>query len=156
MTTYAAFLRGIMPMNPNMRNEKLRSVFESLGLENVRSVIASGNLIFETDRKDVVKMEGEIEKALASKLNIKCPTFIRSQKELEAIIKKDPFKGGIHSRESYLVVTFLNKKPREIFNIIDLSKGPNPEFMNKLEKEHGKEITTRTWKTIQRMVEKMR
>jgi hypothetical protein len=28
MKQYVAFLRGIMPSNPNMRNEKLRGVFE--------------------------------------------------------------------------------------------------------------------------------
>lgn len=42
MTTYVALLRGIVPLNPNMRNEKLRGVFEKLGFTNVRTVISSG------------------------------------------------------------------------------------------------------------------
>lgn len=34
MHRYAALLRGIGPGNPNMRNDKLRGVFEGLGLES--------------------------------------------------------------------------------------------------------------------------
>ena len=48
MTKYIAFLRGIGPGNPNMRNEKLRGAFEELGFKNVQSVISSGNVIFDS------------------------------------------------------------------------------------------------------------
>jgi uncharacterized protein (DUF1697 family) len=51
-------------MNPNMRNEKLRGVFEGLGLTNVKTVISSGNVLFESPREDVPALEAEIEDAL--------------------------------------------------------------------------------------------
>lgn len=53
MTTYVALLRGILPLNPNMHNQKLRGVFEKLGFSNVHTVISSGNVIFETNSKNV-------------------------------------------------------------------------------------------------------
>src|SRR4051812_30410175 len=93
--SYAAFLRGIMPTNPNMRNEKLRGVFESLGFSNVQTVISSGNVIFESTSKDkdVAKLEITIEKALTAKLGINSTTIIRSKNDLEKLIASDPFKG---------------------------------------------------------------
>lgn len=161
MTQYAALLRGIMPTNPNMRNEKLRGVFESLGFSNVQTVISSGNVIFEyepaksNESEDIPLLEARIEKALADQLGIKSTTFIRSKKELESIIKKDPFKGTVHNKETYLIVTFLKKKPRELYATIDLTKDRTPNFMADIEKTHGKEVTTRTWKTVERILKKM-
>ncbi len=144
-----------MPTNPNMRNEKLRSVFESLGFANVQTVISSGNVIFETNLKDIPAQEAIIEKALTKQLGITSGVFIRSQKDLKTLIKKDPFKGAEHNQKSYLIVTFLKKKPHVLFNTVDLSKAKTADFMRQIEKEFGKENTTRTWKTIQRMLKKM-
>lgn len=156
MTTYAAFIRGIMPMNPNMRNKKLKAEFESLGFSNVKTVIASGNVIFESESRDKTMMENMIGTTLQKNLGFKGTTFIRSKKDLEKIIKKDPFKGTVHSRQSYLIVTFLKKKPFEIFTATNVAEEKTPNFMSQIEKEYGKEITTRTWKTVERMVAKMK
>jgi uncharacterized protein (DUF1697 family) len=155
MVTYAAFIRGIMPMNPNMRNEKLRGVFEKLGFSDVQTVIASGNVIFKSELKDKTKLENDIQSALFKNLGFLGTTFIRSRDDLEKIIKKNPFKGATHSKETYLVVTFLKQKPGEFFNTINVSGPRAPEFMRNIEKEFGKNITTRTWKTIERMLSKM-
>lgn len=155
MTRYVALLRGIMPTNPNMRNEKLRDVFESLGFSNVRTLISSGNVLFESKTVDMIAQEKKIEKALFDQLGIKSPAFIRSEAELARLIKKDPFKGMAHGPKSYLIVSFLRKKPSELFNVLDLAKARTPEVMRDIEKEHGKEVTTRTWKTVQRIAAKM-
>ncbi|MDB5238974.1 MAG: hypothetical protein JWO00_309 [Candidatus Parcubacteria bacterium] len=155
MAIYAAFIRGIMPTNPNHANAKLRAVFEGLGFTNVRTVITSGNILFESDSKSVAALESKIEKALSAELGITGAAHVRSKQDLEALIKKDPFKGKSHSRETYLIVTFMKEKPRQTFNTIKVTEGEPPKFMNDLEKKYGKTITTRTWKTIGRIVDKM-
>lgn len=155
MTKYVALLRGIRPTNPNMRNDKLRGVFEKLGFRNVQTVISSGNVVFESASKSVPALEKKIETALPAQLGFTSMTIIRSQAELERLVAKDPFKGATHDRNSYLIVTFLKKKPREIYTVIDTRKTRTPDFMVKLEKQYGKEITTRTWKTIGRILAKM-
>ncbi len=155
MTTYAAFIRGIMPMNPNMRNEKLRMVFENLGYSHVQTVISSGNVLFQSASKNIPELETEIEAALTEHLGFSNAVIIRSQEELEKILKKDPFKGATHSKETYLIVTFLKEKPREVFTVINVDGPRTPEFMKEAEKKYGKEITTRTVKTIERIVKKM-
>jgi len=154
MTKYAAFLRGIMPSNPNMRNEKLRQVFERLGFSNVKTVISSGNVIFESPAKSTVKLEADIEKALLKELQIQSPAFIRSQKELDSLLKKEPFKKVAHSRETYQLVTFLRKKPHQIFTTINVIENEASRFMVDLEKKYGKDLTSRTWKTVERIAAK--
>lgn len=64
MTKYVALLRGIAPTNLNMRNDKLRGVFEKLAFENVKTVISSGNVIFESPSRRAKKLEETIEAAL--------------------------------------------------------------------------------------------
>jgi len=177
MTKYVALLRGIAPTNPNMRNDKLRGVFEKLGFANVTTVISSGNVVFESPSRSVRKLEDRIEEALPKELRFKSTTIIRSQKQLQQLVDKNPFKSLEHSPKSSLNVTFLKKKrkidikfPYEIDNrdytlvgmydgaicsVIDLTSAKTPNLMLWLEKQFGKEITTRTWKTVERILTTM-
>jgi uncharacterized protein (DUF1697 family) len=177
MTKYVALLRGIAPTNPNMRNDKLRGVFEELGFANVKTVVSSGNVVFESPSRSVRKLEDRIEEALPKELGFKSTTIIRNQKQLQQLVDKNPFKSREHSQKSSLNVTFLKKKrkidikfPYEIDNrdytllgmydgaicsVIDLTSAKTPDLMLWLEKKFGKEITTRTWKTVERILKAM-
>jgi len=177
MTRYVALLRGIAPTNPNMRNDKLRGVFENLGFSNVKTVISSGNVIFESPSRSVKKLEEIIETALPEQLGFTSTTIIRSQGQLQRLVDKNPFKGMEHSQTSSLNVTFLKKKRRTdikfphkidhrdyellgmydgaICSVIDLTSAKTPDLMVWLEKKLGKEITTRTWKTVERILKAM-
>ncbi len=155
MHTYVALLRGIMPTNPNMKGEKLAKVFESLGFKNVATVIASGNVVFRTNSKNVKALESKIEKTLPEQLHFKSTTIIRSREELEQLVKRNPFKGIEDRKPNYLVVTFFKDRKKELCTVIDLGEGKTPDFMRGIEKKHGKEITTRTWKTVGRILKAM-
>lgn len=177
MTKYAALLRGIGPSNPNMRNEKLRGVFEDLGFQNVRTVISSGNVLFETQSRNVKELEAIIEKALPEQLGFTSTTIICSKEELQLLVDKKPFKDLKDTPESKLNVTFLKNEPKKelefpyraenkgftvlcihddvIFSAVDLTRTKTPDLMRWLEKEFGKEITTRTWKTVGRILKKL-
>lgn len=66
MTTWAALLRGVNVNGITIRSAELRELFESLGYESVRTILASGNVVFETDAaKGTLKRT--IEKALADR-----------------------------------------------------------------------------------------
>jgi uncharacterized protein (DUF1697 family) len=155
MKTYVALLRGIMPMNPNMRGEKLKGVFESLGFKNVMTVIASGNVIFDTQAKDMLALETKIEKALTAQLGFKSATIVRSKEELENLVKKNPFKGVKDEKPNYLVVTFFKENKKEACTVINLDNNSGSDFMRDIEKKHGKDLTSRTWKTVGRILAKM-
>jgi uncharacterized protein (DUF1697 family) len=158
---YVALLRGIGPSNPNMHPQKLKWCFEKLGFKNVKAVISSGNVVFESNLKNVPVLETKIEKALPKFLKFKSTTIIRSQEELQRLVDKDPFRGRKHNNKTYLVVTFLKNKPskklkydRVVCNIVNLTSERTPDIMTRMEKEFGKEITTRTWKTVERILSK--
>ena len=155
MTTYVALLRGIMPMNPNMRSEKLQSFFKSLGFTNVHTVIASGNVVFDSPSKSTAALEKKIEKALPQKLGFTSTAIVRSRAELEKFVAKDAFKGVEDKKPNYLIVTFFKDRKAELCTVIDLGTGGTPDFMRNVEKKHGKNITTRTWKTVTRILQKM-
>lgn len=174
---YVALLRGIGPGNPNMRNDKLRAVLESLGFENVQTVISSGNVLFESNSKDVKTLQDKIEMAWPEKLAFTSTTIIRSQQQLKELIQVDPFVGLEHGTKSYLLVTFFKHrtnvgfklpyqpadKPYKLigmydnalFTVTDNSQMPTTDLMSWLEKQFGKEITSRTWLTVQRILKKM-
>jgi uncharacterized protein (DUF1697 family) len=177
MTKYVALLRGIAPTNPNMRNDKLRGVFEKLGFENIKTVISSGNVIFESPSRSARKLEETIENALPEHLGFTSTTILRSQGQVQKLVDRNPFQGMEHSQKSSLNVTFLKKKRRSdikfphkidnrdyeilgmvdgaICSVIDLTGAKTPDLMLWLERQFGKEITTRTWKTVERILKAM-
>jgi uncharacterized protein (DUF1697 family) len=152
---YVALLRGIGPTNPNMHPQKLKAFFEGLGFRKVRTVIASGNVVFESPSRNVAALEAKIEKALPKKLGFSSTAIVRSKAELEKLIKKNPFKGVEDKKPKYLLVTFFKARTPELCSVLNVDDTHTPEFMRSLDKKHGKGITSRTWKTIHRIVKKM-
>jgi len=164
-------------MNPNMRNEKLRGVFEMLGFEGVQTVISSGNVLFESPSRAVRSLETMIEEAIREQLGFTSATIIRSHQRLSRLLAENPFGKTEDTPITRLQVTFLKKKQRtdlklpyrsrqkgysiismngnEIFSAVDLTGATTPDLMARLEKEFGKEVTTRTWKTVDRIVKRM-
>ena len=177
MIKYAALLRGIGPGNPNMQNDKLRGVFEDLGFQDVKTVISSGNVLFSSSAKNVKKLEELIEKALPENLGFNSTTIIKSEEDLKKLAGLNPFKGMEHTAKTSLNVTFLKNDPattikfpirsekgdykvlglfcNAICSVVDLTTGKTPNLMSWLEKEFGKQITTRTWKTVEKILKAM-
>ena len=168
---YVAFLRGIGPSNPNMHGSKLKMAAEAVGFKNVQTLLASGNVIFESDSADQAQIEAKLEQIWPAKLGFNSRTIVRSQAQLQALVDKDPYKGAEHSnKKTYLLVTFFKSPPETppaknyysvsgvnaLCSTIDSSQLGTPDFMAKIDKQYGKDqITSRTYKTIQRILAKM-
>lgn len=179
VSRYVALLRGITPSNPAMTNDRLRGVLEDLGLEQVGSVLASGNIVFTAPEQDVPALEARIQHALQETLGIAGGTIVRELSELRGLLDRDPFEGLTHGRGTYLTVTFrkdgserpvdlptepdpltrvvgFDEPTRAFLAVIDNSDaGRTPDFMAWLDRTYGKDITTRTWLTVQRVVRKL-
>lgn len=179
MTKYAAMIRGIGPMNPNMRGEKLAEAFESCSFSNVRPFLASGNVLFESDITDTDKLETLAEEALPRLLGFEREVFIRSAEDLQKIVDANPFGELKHenSGKTYLTLTFFKTPPQDLPKlpykpegkafelvanvngalccVVDLTTGKTPDLMAWLERQYGKHLTTRTWSTLTRMLTKL-
>jgi uncharacterized protein (DUF1697 family) len=85
----------------------LRALCEKEGFTNVRTYIASGNVLF-TSRLAAEKVKAKLEKTLAKRLGKHFPVMLRSADELKAIVKGNPFPDVPANR---LLVMFLDEAP---------------------------------------------
>lgn len=110
---YIAFLRGINVGGSHaVRMEPLRAVLTALGLRNVETFIASGNVIFDATGK-AAPIERRIEECLEREFGFAIPTFLRTAAEVAAVAAHKPFRGlGVLPPGAMLQVGFL-KAPLE-------------------------------------------
>lgn len=168
---YVLFLRGINVGGKKVSMEELRQLLESFGYKNVRTLLNSGNAVFDsriTDRSKLIQLiETELEKKFGSTIRI----MIRSSDEIQTLIKANPFKDISVTPNTRLYITFLSDKPThtlkipyespekdfkilkvthgEVISVLTLSPARRtPEAMSIIEKEFGKYVTTRNWNTV--------
>jgi uncharacterized protein (DUF1697 family) len=107
---YIALLGGINAGGHRVKMDHLRGLFQALGLLNVATFIASGNVIFETATDDVRSLQTRIEHHLTQELGYLVPTFIRSTQELADIAGYQPFPAlDISDTTSTLSIMFLSE-----------------------------------------------
>lgn len=174
---YVALIRGVGPGNPNQSNRNLKRVCEGLGYGEVEPVISSGNVIFETDSTDVEALENELEKAWKRELGFERATMVRSQNDLERLVAMEPFGDRKHGSETYLLTTFarsplehdfefpyrpdgkdyvlVGSTRREVFSVLDNTGPTTSDLMGWLDRQFGENITSRTWLTVSRILNRM-
>ena len=91
MKKYIAFLRAINVGGHTVKMDHLRSLFVKMKFKNPETFIASGNVLFGSDKSDISRLEDEIEKHLLNALGYEVATFIRTPSELQQIVDFKPF-----------------------------------------------------------------
>lgn len=165
---YAAFLRGVSPMNAKMP-DLVRS-FEAAGFSDVKTVLASGNVVFSASRTSETTLAKRAEAAMQAELGYGFSVIVRSVDDLRAMLVSDPFSSFRLGRDAKRVVTFLKRPPKsKLRTPIEFDEarilcvkdshvftayvpGPRgPVFMRLIEKTFGKDVTTRTWDTVKKV-----
>jgi len=90
MKKFCAFLRGVNVKGTTMKMVDVCKVFSDAGMENVLSVLASGNILFQSD-KNAVELKKILEKAMSDHFSYEAFLFIKNEKEIDDIFKNDPF-----------------------------------------------------------------
>jgi uncharacterized protein (DUF1697 family) len=112
MALYVAFLRGMNLGKRRIKNDELRSEFEQLGFAGVATFRASGNVVFESDRKSEAELIETIEAGLAEGLGYDVPVFLRSGAEVTMIAAQEPFEAKrVAASKGKLQITLLSKRP---------------------------------------------
>lgn len=92
MSTYIALLRGVNVGGITIRSVELREVFESLGLTEVRTVLASGNVAFASSTREArPALKRRIEQALGDRFGYDAWILLLTVDELEAVVAAFPF-----------------------------------------------------------------
>lgn len=125
---YVALLRGINVGGKNMiKMETLRATFASLGFENVKSYINSGNLIFETTKTDDGKLAKKIHDAIEKDFGFDISVMVRPMAEIKEVVASDPFAGQFESHKD-VHVFFLNEKLTDAQEAFLLEQGNDNEL----------------------------
>ncbi len=109
--TYAAFLRGInVGGNKKVAMAELRQMFADIGFGEVKTLLQSGNVVFESSEEAEV-LEAKLCEETEKQLNVKCDYFVRSSQQLEEAVAANPFTREAKDDPSHLIVVFLRESP---------------------------------------------
>ena len=121
---YVAFLRGInVGGHKALTMAALRAAFEAMSLENVRTIQASGNVLFDAggktsarerdartgEQEDVESLAARIDDGLRQAFGYRIGVIVRRLPDLERLVKSDPFQGVTVTPDTRLYVTFLSR-----------------------------------------------
>jgi uncharacterized protein (DUF1697 family) len=168
MSTAISILRGInVGGKRKVPMEALKKCYESLGFQNVKTYIQSGNVIFDYKGGDTQGLAEMLERGIRETFGFEVTVVIRSKEEMLRVIRGFPFTS---EEEDFAHVTFLSKTPASVpIEEIDMALGkgerfsvsgkevylfcPNGYGRTKLtnslfEKKLNVAATTRNWRTV--------
>lgn len=169
MERYAAFLRGVNLGRRTVKSADLKAAFEALGFQHVKTLLASGNVLFDVEEEK--GLQARIEAQLEKQFGFVVGTVLRKVGDLQAVAGSDPFGGRKENEEQKLYVMLLAEPlPKELklagiagdFEIAGTGRreiyvvayrkpsGRYGEGMGSLEKQlpKGTLVTTRNWNTL--------
>ena len=112
MTTHIAFLRAInVAGHQAVSMADLRAFFEELGFEDVRTLLQTGNVVFRGGTKSGDALERLLEAESAKRLDLSTTYLVRTAKEWEAVVAKNPFPDEGVRDPGHLVVLVLKDAP---------------------------------------------
>lgn len=155
----------------NCKMPDLKRCLEDAGFTNVKTVIASGNVVFDSRKTAESSLERKVEAAIKKGLGREFLTCVRSVDYLQKMLDMNPYSDFKLKVGSKRVVTFRRdntsvdlKLPFELDNArmlrlvgqelfsVYVPSPKSPAFMQLIEKSLGKNVTTRTWETVQKVV----
>ncbi|MEX2435264.1 MAG: DUF1697 domain-containing protein [Balneolaceae bacterium] len=176
MKPFIALFRGINVGGKNVLPMKeLRGILENLGLENVQTYIQSGNVVFESDEKDLDKLSGSLSRAIKESHGFEPNVMILSHEDFKQAIQQNPFPEA-EADPKTLHLSFLKEKPlKPDLNGLDSVKADSEKFIlkgkvfylhapegigrsklaAKAEKLLGVSATARNWRTVSKIAEMM-
>lgn len=132
---WAAMLRGINLGKRQLKSAELKAAVEGLGYTDVKTLLASGNVVFTADETDAAAIERKLHDALAEATGLKSEIFVRSPEEMNAVAAADPFPEATAERPSFVVVTF-HRAPVDQEKLARLAASHDgPERMHALGRE---------------------
>jgi uncharacterized protein (DUF1697 family) len=108
MTTYVALLRAVnVGGTGKLPMAELRAMCESLGFAKVRTYIASGNVVFESELSEPA-VKTRLERCLEAYAGMQVGVLVRTGAELAAVMAGNPFRSAAPNRT---VAIFLDAPP---------------------------------------------
>ncbi len=114
MSIFISLLRGInVGGNKKIKMAELKSLYESLGLSNVKTLLQSGNVVFESENTDASQVAHQIEAGIQKNFGFESKIIIRTKEQWQATIAQHPFSTVQLEQPSKVLVMFLQNTPDE-------------------------------------------
>jgi uncharacterized protein (DUF1697 family) len=173
---YVAFLRGInVGGNKPVRMAELGAAFEKLGLRNVRTVLTSGNVLFDAPASSFERLPAMVRAGLKRTLGLDAAVAIRTLEQVRRLVSANHFADVRSAARAQLYITFLaedaptevslpDRPPTdgirtarvsagEVASVVKLSPGRGTtDLMSAIDRQFGPKATTRNWNTVGRVL----
>ena len=171
MPIYISMLRGInVGAHKRIKMDRLRTSFENLGFEQVKTYIQSGNVIFKTNRISTPVLSRRIEEKLLADFGFPVSVISRTVEEMAGTIQNNPFLKDRSIDPEKFHVTFLSGVPapssleklktlaiapeqfrcvgKEMYLYLPNGAGKSILMKNPLDRALSVVTTTRNWRTV--------
>lgn len=166
MQAYVSFLRAInVGGTSKIQMPQLRKLYEDLGCSNVRTILQTGNVLFDASRVP------DLEDAIWKCFQLRTAVIVRTQAEIEKIVQCKPFARFSALKPTHQMVVFLSGKPvvtslsslptndgeevwskgKELYITYPSGIGRSKLTIQKIESATGVAGTMRNWNTIEKI-----
>ena len=169
MNTFIALFRGINVGGNNILPVKeLKALLEPLNLNNVKTYIQSGNVVFQSERSDRTALSKEIGAAVSERYGFTPQVLLLEHRTFEKAMTANPFPRA-ESEPKTLHLFFLAAKPNEPdMEVLERLKTATERYKlsenvlylhapdgigrsklaARVEKALGVAVTARNWRTV--------
>jgi uncharacterized protein (DUF1697 family) len=114
MAVVISLLRGVnVGGHHKIKMDALRALYESLGLSEPQTYVQSGNVVFRTQERDLVRLSRRIEDGIERAFGFRPCVIVRTAAELRNVIARNPFAERRGIEPNRLLVTFLAADPSQ-------------------------------------------
>ena len=168
---YVALLRGINNVGSRrLLMSDLAAVFQEAGCEDVRTYIASGNVVYRASAALARRVPALVEAAIAARSGFQSPVVTRTAAEMDAIVQANPYAREAAKNHKLVHVAFLRDRPSAAqVSALDPDRSPPDTFVVKgrevylhlpngvarsklstmwLDAKLGTVSTSRNWRTV--------
>jgi uncharacterized protein (DUF1697 family) len=176
MPVHIALLRGINVGGRNLvAMSDLRDMCAALELSGARTLLQSGNLVFQSKRATGKKLEQFLETETEKRLGAAVHYFVRTTLEWQDAIVRNPFPAEAERDPGHLIVLFLKESAsakdvealraairgrevvggegRELYLVYPDGMGTSKLTNAVIERTLGQRGTARNWNTVLKIAE---
>jgi uncharacterized protein (DUF1697 family) len=127
MSTHVALLRGVnVGGRATVAMADLRELFQDLGFAGAKSLLQSGNIVFDGGRRSGAALERLLEAEMAKRLNMSIDYLVRSAAEWQEVVARNPFSQEAKHDPSHFIVMCLKSAPhkKDVTALQAAVKGP--------------------------------
>lgn len=109
MPTFVSLLRGInVGGHKKIKMADLRGLYADLGMRQVRTLLQSGNVVFETETTDLEQLKQRLECGILERFGFDAQVILRSREAFIATLARHAFTAAQLERSNHALIVFLS------------------------------------------------